>query len=222
MINATKMGACLTLGLWVSGCVWMQANETGIESQRQGRDAHVMEGAVEALLPVGALPNDLLMRQHITVQWADGAESFDSVLQKQGQTLLVLGLGPMNTVGFTLTLDEGGITFDNRSGREMPFQATRILADVQRVFYPWIENDSRCVACERREVRAGLEVRERIGPRYLEERSFRVVARPDRGEIVVRYEGWTEGSLVPSRAVLLNGWFGYELIIETTSVESID
>ena len=164
----------------------------------------------------------MAQQQRITVQWADREERFDAVLQKRGQTLLLVGLGPMNTVGFSLSLDDRGVTFDNRSGREMPFRPERILADVQRIFYPWIEEGSPCLECERREIRAGLEVRERIGARFLEERSFRVVDRPDRGEIVVRYEGWTNGSLAPSRAILRNGWFGYQLIIDTTSAERID
>ena len=128
----------------------------------------------------------------------------------------------MNAVGFSLTLDDSGMTFENRSGRDMSFRPEHILADVQRVFYPWIGKDPDCVACERREVRSGVEIRERIGPLYLEERSFRDVARPERGIIVIRYEGWTKNSLAPSRATLQNGWVGYELIVETTSAERLD
>jgi hypothetical protein len=226
-----RISICLSLGLSLgslaSGCAWVQASDIDVESKGPGRDSHlagdVVTGDVTlALLPAGVLRDDLLMQQRITVQWADREERFDAVLQKSGQTLLLVGLGPMNTVGFSLSLDDRGVTFDNRSGREMPFRPERILADVQRIFYPWIEEGPPCLECERREIRAGLEVRERIGARFLEERSFRVVDRPDRGEIVVRYEGWTNGSLAPSRAILRNGWFGYQLIIDTTSAERID
>jgi len=210
-----KIGVCLSLGLWLSGCASTQTGDIAAGSREP-------EDVRETLLPVDDLAEDLLMRQHITLAWPGGRESFDSVLQKRGRTLLLVGLGPMNAVGFSLTLDDAGITFENRSGRDMSFRPEHILADVQRVFYPWIETDSKCIDCERHEVRAGLEIRERIGPRYLEERSFRDIARPERGVIVVRYEGWTRDSLVPDRAILQNGWVGYELVVETTSIERLD
>jgi hypothetical protein len=210
-----KIGVCLSLGLWVLGCASTQTSDTAAGSQAR-------EDANETLLPVDDLAENLLMRQHITLAWPGGRESFDSVLQKRGRILLLVGLGPMNAVGFSLTLDDTGITFENRSGRDMSFRPEHILADVQRVFYPWIDKDSKCVDCERRDVRSGIEIRERIGHRDLEERSFRDVARPERGVIVVRYEGWTKDSLIPDRAILLNGWVGYQLIVETTSVERLD
>lgn len=222
MIMWMKIAACSSLGLMVSGCAWLRASDVDVDSKRQGQEVHVTEGATLALLPVDVLRDDFLMRQRVSVQWADRKESFDAVLQKRGKTLLLMGLGPMNTVGFSLTLDDRGVSFENRSGREMPFQPERILADVQRVFYPWMKESSLCVKCVRHEIRSGLEVRERIGARFLEERSFRVVGRPDLGEVVIRYEGWTRGSLAPSRAILRNGWFDYELIIDTMSVERFD
>ena len=61
-----------------------------------------------------------------------------------------------------------------------------------------------------------------MGDGFLEERRFSVAGRPERGELVVRYEGWIDGFSVPRRAILSNGWFGYELIIDTASVERID
>ncbi len=80
--------------------------------------------------------------------------------------------------------------------------------------------------CERSVILGGLEVRERIGSRFLVERSFRLLAHPERGRIVVRYEGWEEGwendPPFPKRATLKNGWFGYDLVIDTSSVERID
>lgn len=128
----------------------------------------------------------------------------------------------MNQVGFSLKLDEDGVHFENRSGRDLPFRPERILADVQRVFYPWIDAHSSCLECERRGTRAGVEISERIGPRFLERRTFTIVDEPERGKIIVRYEGWTSESIAPSRAILENAWFGYDLIIETLSAERIE
>lgn len=175
--------------------------------------------AAEILLPVSAWGDDLILQQTVTIRWQDREESFEAVLQKLGDQLLLLGLGPMSSVGFTLTLDELGVRFENRSGREMPFEAERILADVQRVFYPWIETEKRCTDCEQRVVVAGLKVSQRVGPEHLEERRFEDSSGTRSGEIVVHYQGWMDDGSVPARAVLSNGWYGYELTVVTRSVE---
>jgi hypothetical protein len=206
---------CFAIAL--SGCATKQTDEKAPTSTTSMTDAKVGN-----LLPVGALRDDLVMKQSVSVRWQDREENFEAVLQKRGSELLLLGLGPMNTVGFSLKLDDRGVTFENRTGRELPFLPERILADVQHVFYPWIEEDPICSHCEREAKRAGLEIRERMGDGFLEERRFSVAGRPERGELVVRYEGWIDGFSVPRRAILSNGWFGYELIIDTASVERID
>ncbi len=181
----------------------------------------------EFLLPVSALPDDLILQQHVTIRWQDREEHFSAVLQKRGDELLLLGLGPMNSVGFTLTLDGQGVRFENRSGREMSFEPERILADVQRVFYPWMSVAHSCTDCERRRVRAGLEVWEKIGAQRLEERRFVDVTGRRQGEIVIHFDDWLEdaagnGPAIPGRAVLDNGWYGYELIVETSGVEPLE
>ena len=201
----TKIAFFVCLAIALSGCATKQTDDK-----------------VGNLLPVGALREDLVMKQTVSVRWQDREESFEAVLQKHGSELLLVGLGPMNTVGFSLTLDDRGVTFENRTGQELPFLPERILADVQRVFYPWIEENPICSNCRREGMRAGLEIRERIGDGFLEERRFSVSGRPERGELVVRYEGWIDGFSVPRRAILSNGWFGYELSIDTTSVERIE
>lgn len=176
----------------------------------------------QALLPAEALPGDVLMRQHVTIQW-DGQESdFEAVLQKRGAQLMLLGLGPMDRVGFRLVLEDGVVGFENRTERELPFEPERILLDVQRVFYPWIRGGQACVRCDRSGERDGVEIVERIEAGRLEERRFRLPERSDLGDIVVRYEDWGEGGLAPRRAVLANGWHGYGLRVETSSAERLD
>jgi hypothetical protein len=179
-----------------------------------------LEPLATRLLPAETLPGDLLLQQHVTIRWRDREESFDAVLQKSGRQLLLLGLGPMNTVGFSLALEDRRVAFVNQSGREMPFDPEHILADVQRIFYPWIEDDPLCTNCERHAARAGLDIRERIGPRHLEERQFAIDGRPDRGEVVVHYDEWLEGGRAPTRATLDNGWFGYQISIDSVEVEA--
>lgn len=176
----------------------------------------------EFLLPVSTLAHDLVLQQRVTIRWQDREERFDAVFQKRGDELLLLGLGPMNSVGFTLTLDAEGVRFENRSGREMPFEPERILADVQRVFYPWIPAEGSCTNCEQYVVRGDLEVSEKIGPERIMERRFVDLSGRRGSEILVRFEDWLEGGTIPGRAILRNGWYGYELTVETLSVEYLE
>jgi len=176
----------------------------------------------EFLLPVSTLARDLVLQQRVAIRWQDREERFAAVLQKRGDELLLLGLGPMNSVGFTLTLDAEGVRFENRSGRALPFEPERILADVQRVFYPWIPAEQSCTDCEQFAVRGDLEISEKIGPERLLERRFVDLSGRRSGEIVIRFEDWLEVGSVPGRAILHNGWYGYELTVETSRVEELE
>ena len=211
-------GMGLVLALLFLGCAGVDRGP----SASPMRDPAKADPFAHSLLPVSDLQPDLLMRQRVTIAWKDREESFEAVLQKRGDVLLLLGLGPMNAVGFSLTLDDRGVEFENRTGRAMPFDPERILADVQRVFYPWLGDASSCLECERRGIREGLEVVERIGPSGLVERRFTPADPPQSRSIVITYQPtWLEDGLVPTLAVLRNDSAGYELTVETDSVERI-
>jgi hypothetical protein len=166
------------------------------------------------LLPVDALEADLSLRQHVTARYGEREDGFDAVLQKRQGELMLVGLGPMSTVAFTLALTADGLDFDNRTGREVPFQPEYIVADVQRVFYPWLP-PSECDTCAREGEAMGFDIAERFEGGRLIERRFRLRDAPERGEVVVSYEGWGESAIAPARVVLKNGFYGYELVIDT-------
>jgi hypothetical protein len=164
------------------------------------------------LLPVDALEGELALRQHVTARYGEREDGFDAVLEKREGELRLVGLGPMATVAFTLTLSARGLDFDNRTGREVPFRPEHIVADIQRVFYPWLPARE-CAGCTRRGEVEGFEVTERVEGGRLVERRFHLVDAPERGEIVVSYRSW--GERAPARVVLTNGFYGYELTIDT-------
>ena len=83
-----------------------------------------------------AIAERFLWRQRVTASWGDRSETFDAVLQMDGEELILMGLGPMGRPGFIATLGASGLRFENRSGRSLPIAAEHILADVQKVFYP--------------------------------------------------------------------------------------
>jgi hypothetical protein len=60
-----------------------------------------------------------------------------------------------------------------------------------------------------------------MGASRLVERRFSRIDRPDEVGIVVDYQAWMDGGLVPARAVLRNERSGYRLTVETSSVERI-
>ena len=226
-----RMGMWLTLTLFLWGCGAKTPDDSA-------HPMHSPDRSAERLLPAAAMKDDVLLRQRVTIRWDDGEQRFDSVFQKRGATMTLMGLGPMNRVGFILSLADRQVAFENRSGRDMPFAPEHILADVQRVFYPWLAEDSKCLACQRTGIRMGQEIEEKIGARFLEERRFRLVDHPGGGEVIIRYADWeavpesrspkefptharSDVIRVPKRVVVTNEWFGYELVVETMSVERI-
>jgi hypothetical protein len=193
------------------------ANESDLARSR------AFERAATQLLPASTLREDLLMQQRIEIEWDGRREGFDAAVQKRGETLTLMGLGPFSTRAFTLVLEaDGAIRFERHIDRALPFDPEHILADVQRVFYPWFAEPARCDACDRSTAREGLEVHERFERGRLVERRFVLPAYPTRGAVTIRYgEAWDEVG-VPREAQVENGWFGYRLDVETTRAQRID
>jgi hypothetical protein len=165
----------------------------------------------------GNLAVDVLWRQRVTAHWPEGERGFDAAVQKQGDTLTVMGLSPLGP-GFAFILRGDQIETVNQSGQELPFPPRFILLDVQRVFYPWLPpaGPGATVPDGRREGIAGGErVVEVWQKGRLAERTFTRVDRRPEGAITVRYAWDRADWLAPTRAVLANGWFGYELTVET-------
>lgn len=168
------------------------------------------------LQPPSAMGPDIQWEQRVTAQWGEEGKrrSFEAVLSKADDELLMVGLSPMKTPGFVVRLHDGEVELDNRSPEKMPFDPRYIMLDVQRVFFPWIPGEPPRDG-ERHHARDGEQVTERWAGGQLVERRFTRDDGLPPGEIVVRYEGWKDGQDAPTRAVLDNGWFGYTLTIET-------
>lgn len=222
-LETTRPVAGRGVGLWLVVWIGMWGCASDLapapSSERESGSKSIEEIAT-TLLPAGALSGELVLRQRVTVRWGEHEEGFDAVLQKRGEELLLVGLGPMSTVAFSLRLEgDRDVVFENHSGRELPFRPEYILADVQRIFYPWLREASACRLCERRGIRVGLEIHERIGVEHLEQRRFTIPGRPERGELDIRYEDWAGDPAIPRRATLRSGWLGYELVVEVLPIE---
>jgi hypothetical protein len=209
------------LALVVSGCASIDSrHDPSNQTVESFTDTRVDASAF--LLPAGEWAQNLLLNQRVTVRWTGEEERFEAVLQKKDDVLLLVGLGPINSVGFSLSLNHQSVEFRNRTGRELPFEPARILADVQRCFYPWIDTEGDCADCEREGRRDGVRIQEEIVAGRVMGRVFTIVDQPEVGEIRVDYEGWSDDLPVPKVVRLRNGWFGYELLIETSRAESLE
>lgn len=169
------------------------------------------------LQPADALPHQLLWQQRISATWGeDGQRGFDAAVQRQGDTLTVLGLSPVGSVGFAMILRGDTIDLQNQSGEELPFPPRFILLDVQRTFYPWLEP-----AVAGNGARSGIVGDERVQELWrdgrLLERRFTQLDGEPAGAITITYD-WRQTDpqrVAPMRTVLDNGWFGYRLTVDT-------
>jgi len=167
-----------------------------------------------ALLPTEALPVDVVLRQHVTARWTEGETSFDAIVQKHEDVLKLVALSPTGQPGFVLTLEPSGeVQVENRTDRELPFRPERILADVQKVHFPWIEGEVPREGTLRGRA-LGYEVEERFEDGRLVERRFAAGASPEGPEVIVRYGDWDARRVAPSVATLTHS-LGYELTVET-------
>lgn len=174
------------------------------------------EGPQDQLLLPSALPFDFMWRQRVTAEWPAGKQSFEAVLQKRNGELTLLGLSPMGLPGFVLTLRaDGSLHVDNRMGRELPFEPRFIVADVQRVFFPWLAPVDAAFAGQREGEQAGLRLREQFAGGHLAAREFRRAASPESGAVRITYASFPPAGDAPLRVTLDNEWHRYRLVIET-------
>lgn len=164
--------------------------------------------------PPDALPYSFQWRQRVTAKWPTGTQAFDAVLIKQKGELRMVGLSPMGVPGFVITLQrDGSVQFENRTRREPTFQPEFILADVQRVFFPWLPGDA--PEGEREGQVEILRVSETHEAGRLMTREFVRDDAPDRGTVRITYSDWPSEGDAPKKVELVSEWFGYSLTIET-------
>ena len=173
-------------------------------------------------------PDDFMVRQSLVIRARkDGRTALgelDAVVQKQGDTLLILGLGPMNARAFTLTQRGSRVEFEQFMGPELPFSPRNILVDVHRVYFKALPRPDG--AAETGIVRGDLDgemVEERWQDGELRTRRY---ARPGtalRGAVRVEYgPGCRPARCEPASVTVKNEWFGYTLEITNHGYEAID
>lgn len=166
-------------------------------------------------LPYDRIEDRFQWRQTVRATWMDGqTHTFDAVVERTEDALLLLALTPVSTPAYSVRLDADGVAFETHTDRELPFDAAHMLADVQRVFYPWFDEPPS--APLRDTAIDGVLVEETASDGRLSTRTF------DRGgeRIAVRYTEWADD--FPVRVEVDNGWYGYTLEITTHEIRYPD
>jgi hypothetical protein len=161
---------------------------------------------------------DFAMEQEVTMRHQRGENTFRAVLQKQGDELILLGLGPHGGRAFVLTQRGQEIEFESFMPRELPFPPAYILHDIHRA---WFKD----APGEEAEMDGERVTETVVDGRVTERRYERLDGQPE-GAIVVRYEGGlAPGAPVtaapPETVVLDNGWFGYQAIIRSRNWQEL-
>jgi hypothetical protein len=185
------------------------------------------EGAYPfTLLPPASLARDFMVRQSLSVSvLRDGKREggkFDAVLQKRGDTLLVLGLGPMSTRAFSIEYRGGAIQFEQKFGPRLPIAPRAILVDVERVYLAHLPTPVEGFTGRLTGTLGGELVTEDWAAGTLMKRWFE---RPDRFKEPLTIElgaGYTTALADPHRIVLHNPWVGYDVTITSDGAEAIE
>ncbi|MEM1413589.1 MAG: DUF3261 domain-containing protein [Myxococcota bacterium] len=175
------------------------------------------------LVAPAALPGDWVLEQEVEVTHAEGTNTFRGVVQKRGDELVLLVLGPASRPALTLTQRRTDVEVALHAPVRLPFPARYMLHDVQRA---WLRP---AVAPAAERVVSGEHVRETWADGRLTSRRFERVDGQPAGILEVSYAGGlAPGAMVPgetwappAEATLVNGWFGYTLRIRNVAAHPL-
>lgn len=168
------------------------------------------------------LTPDFMVEQHIEAKRGEKGGAFDAVVQKQGDELIIVGLGPMKTRAFVLRQRGNRVTFEQHFGPKLPFPPRNIVVDVHRVFFKRLPLDPDHADGTYSQTLDGETVVEVWKNEMLRERRFLRPHDFPNGAVRVEYgEGCKRDRCEPSRVKVINEWFGYTLDIENTLFQSL-
>jgi hypothetical protein len=172
-----------------------------------------------ALRPLHAAQADFVDRQSIQATYRHRPTRLDAVLQKQGDTLTLVGLTPLGTRAFVLTRRGEKVAFEANGAAALPFPPEYILNDIQRVFFDGIASDGKGLP-------DGVHEKQRSSERIVEVwRSGRLISRryistdeQQPASVFIDFgPGMPPDRTPPARIVLVNAGFDYRLEITTLS-----
>jgi hypothetical protein len=172
------------------------------------------------LLTPSLYRGDFLRSQKLVARYGEQIGSFSAVLQKQGDTLTVIGLTPFGSKAFVIQQVGIEVKFTSYVPGALPFPPRYVLFDIHRVYFGGLGGGPLPDGAHTVE-RDGESIREVWKGGRLFERAFTRLAADPPGAMVIRYEGGMAPGASPARIEIDNGWVGYHLSIATLSEERL-
>jgi hypothetical protein len=173
---------------------------------------------VATLVPTTEISGNFLMRQHLTFEAGDDRGSFEALVQKRCDELIIVGLTPFGSRAFTIRQHGIDVEVETHVDVAWPFPPRHILLEIHRVFLLPLATPPPPDGVH--ESRWGGEiVSERWISGDLRERRFRRTDGEPPEEVVVTYADGASAGHPPTRVHVDNRRFGYAL--DVTSVERL-
>lgn len=198
----------------------IQALTLGCSSIHRQEPTPVVREYPGTLVHPSTIAGDFLARQEVRARYGKKRIRFRSILQKRGDTLILLGMTPFGTRAFLLQQEGTEVTFTRYVDLVFPFPPKYILFDIHRALFIGIAS-APLADGEHTAHRDGEVIRERWRDGRLLERTFRRESGQPPGLIRITYEDWTLFGIPPRKITFRNDWFGYELAITTRSYEPL-
>jgi hypothetical protein len=159
---------------------------------------------------------DFAIDQHVTATFGDVAQSFRAVIEKHGDALVMVALGPSGSRAFVLAQHGSEVTFESHLPEPLPFPPEYMLLDVHRA---WLVHLPGAPLADGTHVGTidDEEVTEVWADARIRSRAFRRLDGTPPGTLTITFEGGLDPRLdqpAPARVVLDNGWFGYRLVLD--------
>lgn len=159
---------------------------------------------------------DFSLDQRVTASFEGDAQSFRAVIEKRGDALVMVALGPTGGRAFVLAQQGHEVTFESHLPRELPFPPEYMLLDVHRAWLVALPGAPLADGTHVAEI-DGEEVTEVWADARVRTRTFRRLDGAPPGLVTITFEGGLDprpDQPAPSRVVLDNGWFGYQLVLD--------
>jgi hypothetical protein len=172
------------------------------------------------LTPPSLHGGDFIRSQKVVARYRGRTSSFSAVLQKQADTLTLIGLTPFGTKAFVIEQVGMAVKFTSYLPEEVPFPPRYVLFDIHRVYFGGLGGaplpDGEHVA-----EKGGERIREVWKGGRLFERTFTRLAADPPGAMIIVYQGGMAPGASPAQIEIDNGWVGYHLSIATFAEERL-
>lgn len=168
------------------------------------------------LHPPSELTPEFSVNQHVEAFAQGRSGGFDSVLQKHGNELVIVGLGPAGVRAFLLKQSGDAITAEQYFGPKPPFPPRNVVIDVHRAFFKRLPSPPPGASIIKGKVDDEDVEEDWKGDNLVERRFFRP-GTGYQGAVRVTYSpGCTREHCAPPQLKIVNEWFGYSLKIDCT------